>query len=124
MLNTTQKQILDGVNVTEVGVLAKRFSVSKEEIANVLGISIRTLQKKSAEKTHKLDTNLSERCINLNNLFNLTVDYFGSEKSAASWFHTENRGLGLVTPFALCETFHGMHRVENTVVKLKHGITA
>ncbi|MFQ3250595.1 MAG: putative toxin-antitoxin system antitoxin component (TIGR02293 family) [Glaciecola sp.] len=124
MLKTTQKQILEGVNVTEVGVIAKRFSVSKKEIAEVLGVSPRTLNKKGADKTHKLDKNLSERCINLKYLFNLSVDYFGSEKSAISWFHTENRGLGMETPFALCETFNGMHRVENTIVKLNYGMTA
>lgn len=124
MLNTTQKQILKGVDVTEVGVLAKRFSVSKEDIANILGVSPRTLQKKIAEKTHSLDKNLSERCINLNNLFDLAVDYFGSEKSAVLWFHNENIGLGSVTPFSLCETFYGMQRVENTIAKLKYGMTA
>lgn len=122
--NTTQKQILKGVSAADVGVLAKRFSVSNKEIAHVLGISPRTLNKKNIEKTDKLDKNISERCINLNNLFNLTVDYFGSEKCAVSWFHTENIGLGLVTPFSLCETFHGMHRVENTIIKLKSGMTA
>ena len=124
MFNTTQKQILKGVDVTEVGVLSKRFSVSKEEMANILGVSSRTLQKKTAGKTHSLDKNLSERCINLDNLFNLAVDYFGSEKSAALWFRKENMGLGSVTPFSLCETFHGMHSVENTIIKLKYGMTA
>jgi hypothetical protein len=69
VLKTTQKQILEGVNVTEVGVIAKRFSVSKKEIAEVLGVSPRTLNKKGADKTHKLDKNLSERCINLKYLF-------------------------------------------------------
>ena len=124
MLNTTQKQILEGVSVIDVVVLATRFSVSNKEIANVLGISHRVLQKKSIEKTQKLDKNISERCINLNNLFTLTVDYFGSENSAVSWFHSENIGLGLVTPFSLCETFHGMNRVESTIIKLKYGMTA
>ena len=124
MFNTTHKQIHEGVSAADVGVLAKRFSVSNKEIAKILGISPRALNKKNLEKTDKLDKNISERCINLNNLFNLTVDYFGSEKSAISWFHTNNIGLGFVTPFSLCETFHGMSMVENTIVKLKHGMTA
>ena len=124
MFNTTQKQILQGVDIAEVGVLTKRFSVSKEEMANILGVSQRTLQKKSAGKTHILDKNLSERCINLDNLFNLAVNYFGSEKSASLWFHNENIGLGSVTPFSLCETFHGMQSVESTIIKLKYGMTA
>jgi len=124
MANTTQKQILQGIDVSEVGVLAKRFSVSKEDMAKILGVSPRTLQKKSIDKSHSLDKNLSERCINLDDLFNVAVDYFGSEKSAVSWFHTENRGMSMVTPFSLCETFHGMNRVENTILKLKYGMTA
>lgn len=124
MLNTTQKQILDGVSVSNVSVLAKRFSVSMKELSYILGISERTLQKRKSEVGYKLDKNLSERCINLNNLFSFAVDYFGNEKSAAIWFQTENTGLGSVTPFSLCETFYGMSRVENTLVKLKHGMTA
>ncbi|WP_412971328.1 antitoxin Xre/MbcA/ParS toxin-binding domain-containing protein [Glaciecola sp. MF2-115] len=124
MFNTTQKQILRGVNVAKVDVLAKRFSVSIEEMANILGVSPRVLQKKSAGKTHILDKNLSERCINLDNLFNLAVNYFGSENSASLWFRNENIGLGSVTPFSLCETFFGMQCVENTIIKLTYGMTA
>jgi len=120
----TQNDILQGVDVSEVGGLAKRFSVNKEEMASILGVSPRTLQKKSAGHDQSLDKNLSERCLNLNNLMNIAIDYFGSKEGAVDWFHTENRSLGSVTPFSLCDTFLGMQRVEEVIVKLMYGMTA
>jgi putative toxin-antitoxin system antitoxin component (TIGR02293 family) len=122
-MNITQKQILQGVTVTDNYTLAVRYSVSRKEIAQVLGCSIRTLQKKNANCALKLDRNISERCISLDNLFSTAVDYFGSEHSAKYWFRSKNRGLGNVTPFYLCDTFNGMYMVENSIIKLTYGMT-
>jgi uncharacterized protein (DUF2384 family) len=60
----------------------------------------------------------------LHKVINEAIDYFGATEIAKSWFGTENRGLGFVTPFSLLTTEAGLERVRNSIVKLSHGMTA
>lgn len=120
----TQRKILKGVNVKEALALSKKLRINKQEFANTLGVSSKALQKKSADAKQSLDKNISERCLNISILVDFVADFFGNEDAAITWLHTENRGLGYVTPFSLCDTFYGMQRVENAIIKLKHGMTA
>jgi hypothetical protein len=50
--------------------------------------------------------------------------YFGNNISAQLWFQEQNSELGSVTPFSLCDSFLGMSRVNNSIMKLKCGMTA
>ena len=120
----TQKTILAGVEAKEALALCKKLRITKQELTNILGVSVKTLQKKSACENQLLNKNLSERCLNLKALIDLALNYFVKEDAAVAWFHSENRGLGSVTPLSICDTFHGMERVKSTIIKLEYGMTA
>lgn len=121
----TQDSISEVVAVADVADVAEQFGVSQKAIADILGLSIRTLQNRQRSKDNrKLDKNVSERLLRLRELFSVADNYFYSKEAAIRWFKTPNTGLGCKPPLLLCDTFFGMDMVENSIQKLMHGMTA
>ncbi|MGJ8629480.1 MAG: antitoxin Xre/MbcA/ParS toxin-binding domain-containing protein [Glaciecola sp.] len=60
----------------------------------------------------------------MNSIWAVAIDYFKTSDGANLWFTTKNRGLGSVTPLSLLNSDKGIARVENSIVKLSHGMTA
>lgn len=121
----TQENIRSGVDVNDIVTIANRLQVSQKVVADILGISIRGIQqKKHTDTPTKLDKNISERVLRLNEVIAVAHFYFGQDEQVARWFNTPNPGFDMVNPIMLCDTFLGMDRVDNTLQKLIHGMTA
>jgi putative toxin-antitoxin system antitoxin component (TIGR02293 family) len=75
-------------------------------------------------KNLPLNKNLSERILRLQEIMYLAQCYFGQDETAMRWFQDVNKGLDDKKPFTVCDTFYGMERVENSLMKLVHGMTA
>jgi putative toxin-antitoxin system antitoxin component (TIGR02293 family) len=121
----TQDNISEGVDAKDVADVAEQFGVSQKVISDILGVSIRAVQnKRRAKDNEKLGKNVSERLLRLREVMSVAVNYFGSDDGARHWFNTPNIGLGNKPPLLLCDTFLGMDRVENSIQKLMHGMTA
>lgn len=125
--------VSEGLPVKSVSNMITTFGISKEQVATVLGISkrridqleqMRVAQKKAGSKAKGLNKDSTERAFMLAHSFLKAVAYFGSEENARKWFHTKNLSLGDKTPFETCITLFGIRRVENTILKLQHGMTA
>src|SRR5260370_19852273 len=72
-------------------------------LAKAMGIPPRTLARRKAGGT--LTSDESERLIRLADLFDMTLDLFqGNRTAACNWLQTPNKALGNVTPLALAET--------------------
>jgi uncharacterized protein (DUF2384 family) len=60
----------------------------------------------------------------MNSIWAVAIDYFKTIDGANLWFKTKNRGLGSVTPLSLLNSDKGIARVQSSIVKLRHGMTA
>lgn len=121
---------------------------SKTQVAGMLGISVRRInqitkeaeaavtitveneetevvgQLQRAKPYNSLNKNASERALLVASAFLKATEHFGSKVKAREWFHYRNMVLGNKTPLEMCNTIIGIRRVENTIVKLEHGMTA
>ncbi|WP_339890491.1 MbcA/ParS/Xre antitoxin family protein [uncultured Alteromonas sp.] len=52
------------------------------------------------------------------------LGYFGTPEGTRLWFNAKNRGLGNITPLALMDSESGIIRVQDSITKLKYGMTA
>lgn len=108
-------------NVENTAVL---YGVSQKELAEILGVSLQSIKKLNVAKNLPLNKNLSERILRLQEIMYLAHCYFGQDETAMRWFQDVNKGLDYKKPFTVCDTFYGMERVENSLIKLVHGMTA
>ena len=99
--------------------IASELDVSLAALASILGISKYSVYRKNAQ----LSPDLSAHLVALNEVLNLANDYFGSHSSSLSWMNTFNRGL-TSKPIDLCNSMYGISRIENSILKLMHGMTA
>ena len=121
----TQDNIYAGVDAKDVAEVAEQFGVTQKIISDLLGVSLRAIQnRRRGKNSDKLDKNASERILRMRELMSVGIGYFGNEDNTRHWFNQANTGLGDVTPISLCDTFLGMERVENSIQKLMHGMTA
>ena len=120
---------LDLIALTRQGIkkqallnLANLLSLSMKEIAALLPVTERTLQRRKAES--RLSPSVSEQVILILELISQGVDVFGSVPSLIKWLNEENTALGGHKPLALLDTAIGVQLVGEELNKLKYGIYA
>jgi putative toxin-antitoxin system antitoxin component (TIGR02293 family) len=79
---------------------------------------------KRADLKHIVESEENINAEKMYAMFDFALDYFGSDESTQQWFTTRNLGLGGVTPLSLLHYDYGFQRVENTIIRLAHGMTA
>jgi uncharacterized protein (DUF2384 family) len=79
---------------------------------------------KRADIKHIVESEANITADQMFNTFSVALDYFGHKESTQRWFVTQNRGMGSKTPLSLLSHKGGFERVENTIIKLAHGMTA
>ena len=98
--------------------LAAELSVSTAELAQVIGVSPRTLQRRKQEGAFKADE--SDRLFRVVRLHERAAQVLGQE--AASWLTTPKRFLGGETPLAFADTEVGAWEIMQALGRLEHGV--
>lgn len=109
-----------GISKKSLLALAKQISLTIEEVAAVLHISERTLQRYTPETLVK--TEHADRAIELALLFERGISVLGSEKAFSSWIKTPNFALGGEVPFSLLDTHIGFTMVSDILGRIEHGV--
>jgi uncharacterized protein (DUF2384 family) len=99
--------------------VASQYGLSLKVVCKIVGISTSAIYCKQ----RTLNKNTSEHLQRLEKLMRTTTEYFGCESSARQWFTHLHRGLAC-RPIEICNTLSGIQRVENSINKLNHGMTA
>jgi uncharacterized protein (DUF2384 family) len=107
------------VPASMVRVVATRYGLSLKVLGKLIGIGTSAVYRKQGT----LDSNISTHLLQLDRLMKIAIEYFGCEPNARAWFFQYNRGL-VSEPIKLCGNWHGINRVENSLMKLMHGMTA
>jgi len=116
LLNLARK----GISKKAITALAKQISLTLEEIAGILHISERTLQRYAP--TTLVKTEYADRAIELARLYERGIEVLGSAKAFNSWVKAPNLALNGEIPFNLLDTRIGFEMVLNILGRIEYGV--
>lgn len=96
------------------------FSLSREEVADVLNLPLRTLNRRKQEK--KLAADESDRLYRLSRVLAHCEAALGSHAKARQWLRRPNRALDGAVPLHLLDTDIGATQVDDVLGRLEHGV--
>jgi len=102
--------------------LSQQLSFSLSEIARVLHISERTLQRYADDE--KLSADTSERAILLSQLYQHGTQVFGDLENFKEWMRTPLPAFNYQPPISLLDTTFGFQLIQDELGKIAHGIFA
>jgi putative toxin-antitoxin system antitoxin component (TIGR02293 family) len=100
--------------------LAKKISITFQELANIMHISERTLQRYDDDAIIK--TEYAEKAIELARLYTRGEEVFGSMDKFKSWMKTPSHIFKGETPVSLLDTSFGFNLVFRELGRIEHGI--
>lgn len=115
--------IREGLPLNALEYFMARSGLSKIELANILQVSARTLQRYKPGDT--LTPNITEKLLALNSLYQLgTRALGGNAQEFTQWLKQPCRALGNRLPLSLLDTYTGTQEVERTLGRLEWGVYA
>ena len=102
--------------------LGSRLGLSFQELASILNVSLRTLQRYDAE--HMLDADQSAKVISLEMLMAHGLEVFGGQQSFNDWLRDPVMELENQTPLSFLDTSFGFMVLEQLLGRIEHGIFA
>ena len=112
-----------GVQYRTYQPLINQALLSGKEWAKVLHISERTLQRIREEK-RPLDTDASERLLEINRLVDFGIEMFGSAANMRNYLNRPVIVFGHRAPKDMLSTLSGIRMVYNEIGRIAHGIFA
>ena len=100
--------------------LARCLEISLDDMAGLLRMNPRTLQRRMGEGS--LDLSESERLWQLSRLFHRAEEVLESRAGALHWFKNPIAALGWATPMAYARTAVGLRELENILGRIEHGV--
>lgn len=116
-------QVREGLPISELNTLANALRISRDQLAAILGVTTRTLQRK-AEANDRLGPVASDRLARVQRILLLATEVLGSGEKASRWMTAASRPLEGQLPLQLLDTDIGTQRVEQELYQIKYGIPA
>ena|SRR5690625_181892 len=110
-----------GLSADILQTLRAQLKLSKSELAELLMVSPRTLDRRKKEGT--LPPDESERSFRIGRLTELASGILGDMESASRWFREAIFALGERKPMDLVRTEPGARLVEQTLEQIRYGIS-
>jgi putative toxin-antitoxin system antitoxin component (TIGR02293 family) len=101
--------------------LKRWLAVSDEVIAELLGISQKTLSRARASNA-RLDPVVSDRLLRVARIGALAIEVLEDEARARGWLKRAQMGLSTSTPLSLLATDLGCVQVERLLLRIEHGV--
>lgn len=119
----------DVINLTRKGLpkrvltsLAKKISITLQELADIMHISERTFQRYEDDTIVK--TEYAEKAVELARLYARGEEVFGSMDKFKTWMKTPNFVFRNETPVSLLDTSVGFDLIFKELGRIEHGIFA
>ncbi|MDO3376855.1 type II RES/Xre toxin-antitoxin system antitoxin [Geoalkalibacter halelectricus] len=104
--------------------LASSLRVSLSDLAEILPVSPRTLQRYSASKVRLLPKELSDHMLQIAKVYVRALEVFEDEERALAWLHAPIMSLGGKVPLSLLDTSAGVDLVMTTLGRIEYGVFA
>ncbi len=111
-----------GLPLTSAWQVRSHLALSEQELAALLGVSTKTLQRLGRQPDARLATIQSDRLYRLARIFQLAEQVLEDTDSARRWLKTPAPGLEQRTPLDLLRTEIGARQVENLLGCIEHGL--
>jgi putative toxin-antitoxin system antitoxin component (TIGR02293 family) len=115
------EQIRAGLPISALDELARDLKIERAMLAEILGLSIRTLQRK-AEVNERLGSAASDRLARVRRIYDLATHVLGEVAKAALWLTSRSRALNGETPLHLLDTDIGAQRVQQELRQIEFGM--
>jgi putative toxin-antitoxin system antitoxin component (TIGR02293 family) len=115
-------QVRKGLPMKALDDLANTLEVDRAELAEILGTSLRTLQRRVGDN-EKLGPAASDRLARVQRILLLAEHVLGDTAKAALWLTTPSRVLE-DTPLRLLDTDIGTQRVQQELHQIEFGMPA
>ena len=104
-------------------ILSRSLGVTNKELAELIQISTRSLNRR--QKEGKLKGDESDRLLRFARIFTQAVDLFdGDQDAAQDWLSSEIPALKGATPLEISKTEEGAREVESLIARLEQGVFA
>lgn len=115
------RMVRKGFAFKELGAFHKASGLALDRIAELAGISKRTLTRRQVEGRLRPDE--SDRLLRIWRVFDLAVTLFEYDcDTARQWLDRPQSGLGGETPLDFATTDVGAREVEKLITRLEHGV--
>lgn len=114
------EQVRRGLPVRTLEHTAALLHVDRAELAGLLGVSLRTLQRKGAGN-ERLDPAISDRLARVRRILDLATDVLGEQGKGARWLTSRSRALGGEVPLHMLDTDMGTQRVQQELHQIEFG---
>jgi putative toxin-antitoxin system antitoxin component (TIGR02293 family) len=102
--------------------LANFHHVPRPELLKALGVSERTVQRRSKRPSKPLSRDQSGRAWKVAEIFAKATKVFGSREQAEQWLEQPAIGLGGKRPISLLATIAGVETIQKYLGRLEHGV--
>lgn len=116
------EEIRSGLPVGTFFEVQELLGVSAAQLADVVGIPLRTLQRRKDEG--RLTKDESDRLDRVRVLAKHATDVFESERAGREWLTRPQLGLAGFVPLELADTGAGIREVENLLGRIDYGVYA
>lgn len=117
----TVQRVRSGVGIEALDRLKNKLDLTERELAKLLRISERTLDRR--RRDHTVDTDLSDHIVALLGIFSEVLQLFeGDENDARHWLKSPEKALGNKLPIEVIELEVGRKLVHELIGRLEHGI--
>lgn len=117
------QRVMDGLPAGAMDALKKSASLSDTQLAALMGISGKTLQR-ARTAGDRLDCTASDRLYRAARLVALAGEVLEDNERGLAWLGRAQIGLGGMVPFALLTTDAGAMEVEQLLRRIEHGVYA
>jgi putative toxin-antitoxin system antitoxin component (TIGR02293 family) len=111
----------EGMPLGAVEALKASIAVPDRQLAQLLGISEKTLSRARAAKG-KLEPVASDRLVRVARIVALAIDVLEGEAAALHWLKRPQIGLGGRVPLSMLTTDPGRDQVEKLLLRIEHGV--
>lgn len=117
--------VTKGVSVAAAKQVMGTFQIINEaQLYDVLGISPKTMQRRSASAAKTLDPNASDRALRLVSVTSQAIDVLGSQEAAERWLSSPAMGLDRRKPIDLLQSTEGTEMVKTLLTRMDYGVYA
>lgn len=113
--------VREGLPVKALLLLAERLDLRQAEIAEKIGIPLRTLTRRMASDA-RLTPAESDRTVRLAQVYATAVETLGDSGRAAEWLKAPNRALRGGRPLDQLDTDPGVREVEDVLGRIAYGV--
>lgn len=114
------KVVRDGISKKDLESLKSKTDMDYTALAKTLSVTRATLINK--KKNEKFNLSLSEKILDIADLYSYGFEVFDDEKSFKDWMNTPNQALGQKVPFDLIDNQFGREEVRNIIGRIDYGV--